>query len=153
MKRKQRQACAKGFWQTIERQFRSFKTLICWLALAHQVVSPDIFENLPLHGNTSWLPVHLVTLAILWVWSDQANLTTAFSNARQTALTFCDNLTLASYHGFHRSTRYLERILYDHCSGRGCTCSWNSAAANIGGSVSSWRWMARIHFRAAYQEQ
>ena len=41
------------------------------------VVSPDIFENLPLHGNTSWLPVHLVTLAILWVWSDQANLTTA----------------------------------------------------------------------------
>lgn len=64
------------------------------------VVSPGIFDDLPLHGNTSWLPVHLVSLAILWVWSDQANLTTAFSNVRQTALTFCNGLTLASYHGF-----------------------------------------------------
>jgi hypothetical protein len=34
------------------------------------------------------------------VWSDQAQLTTAFSNARLTALTFCESLTLASYHGF-----------------------------------------------------
>ncbi len=67
------------------------------------VVPPDIFDHLRLHGNTSWLPVHLVSLAILWVWSDQANLTTAFTNARQAVLIFGEASTLASYQGFIRA--------------------------------------------------
>jgi hypothetical protein len=67
------------------------------------IVRPNIFDNLPLHGNTNWLTAHLVTLAILWVWSDQASLTAAFDDARQTAQTFYESLTLASYQGFIRA--------------------------------------------------
>jgi hypothetical protein len=106
MKRKQGKHARKGSGKRSSTKQASTKSVLqlqnidlLKRALAW-VLNPGIFDNLPLHGNTSWLPVHLVTLAILWVWSDQAQLTEAFSNARQTALTFCESLTLASYHGF-----------------------------------------------------
>jgi Transposase DDE domain len=44
---------------------------------------PDgvIFAKLRFHGNTSWLPVSLVWLAVFWSWSVQRNLTDAFDDA------------------------------------------------------------------------
>lgn len=81
-------------------QLQNIDLLKCALAW---VVRPEIFDNLPVHGNTSWSAVHLVTIAILWVWSDQASLTSAFGDARQTALTFYELLSLASYQGFIRA--------------------------------------------------
>lgn len=67
------------------------------------IVRPDIFDDLSWHGNTSWSAWHLVMLAILWVWSDLASLTGAFDEARRTALSLSESLTLASYQGFIRA--------------------------------------------------
>jgi len=39
------------------------------------------FANLSLHGNVGWTAVQLVTLAVLWVWSEQRTLTGAFTHA------------------------------------------------------------------------
>lgn len=67
------------------------------------IVGAGIFDQLPRHGNTTWLPTHLITLAILWVWSSQTGLTTSFDEARRAALTFYETLTLFSYQGFIRA--------------------------------------------------
>jgi hypothetical protein len=45
------------------------------------VVDASIFHNLKTHGNTSWTAVHLVILAVLWVWSEKLQLTLAFAEA------------------------------------------------------------------------
>lgn len=67
------------------------------------IIRPDIFHDLSFHGNTSWSALHLVTLAILWAWSDQASLTMAFDEARKTVLSLSASLTLTSYQGFIRA--------------------------------------------------
>lgn len=64
------------------------------------IVGDGIFDHLPKHGNTSWLPTQLIVLAILWVWSDHSRLTAGYQEARQAALRFYSDLTLCSYHGF-----------------------------------------------------
>ena len=40
-----------------------------------------IFDQLKFHGHTKWLPVNLVVLAVMWVWSDSSTLTGAFAEA------------------------------------------------------------------------
>jgi hypothetical protein len=67
------------------------------------VLRPDIFENLPQHGNTSWTPLQLVSLAVLWVWSDQARLTDAFDEACRVTSETDDPAPLGSYQGFIRA--------------------------------------------------
>jgi hypothetical protein len=64
------------------------------------VVSEKIFEELPRHGNTSWLASELVMLAVLWVWSDRSTLTGAFGEAKQLSLTMFGQVALTSYQGF-----------------------------------------------------
>ena len=64
------------------------------------VVKEKIFEQLPRHGNTSWLASQLVVLAVLWVWSDQSTLTGAFVEAKQLSLTMFGQVALSSYQGF-----------------------------------------------------
>jgi Transposase DDE domain len=130
MKRKQRKPARKASQDVVspkaDQQLQNIDLLKRALAW---VVTPDIFDGLPVHGNTSWLPVHLVTLAILWVWSDQTCLTTAFGDARRTALTFYESLTLRSYQGFIRAlatwnepVRLLLwsrlQLLMEHCGGK-----------------------------------
>ena len=63
------------------------------------VVDAKIFDNLTLHGNTKWLPVDLVVLAILWVWSDQSTLTAAFAEARRWAASLFGRVAIHSYQG------------------------------------------------------
>ena len=53
-----------------------WRTLLCWLLPDH-----TIFSTVPLHGNTKWLPRHLVFLALVWAWSDARCLTDAFAEA------------------------------------------------------------------------
>lgn len=67
------------------------------------VLRPDIFKNLPQHGNTSWAPLQLVSLAVLWVWSDQARLTDAFDEACRVTSKTDDPAPLGSYQGFIRA--------------------------------------------------
>lgn len=64
------------------------------------VFSERIFEELPRHGNTSWLASELVMLAVLWVWSDRSTLTGAFGEAKQLSLTMFGQIALSSYQGF-----------------------------------------------------
>ena len=59
----------------------------------------DIFARLPRHGNTSWEFTHLVSLVILWVWSDQAKLTAAFVEARGLSRALFGQIALHSYQG------------------------------------------------------
>lgn len=91
------------------------KTQICNVDLLQRalawIVDGGIFDHLPKHGNTSWLPTQLIVLAILWVWSDQSQLTKAYDEARQAALKFYEGLTLDSYQGFIRAlVRWTEQL-------------------------------------------
>ena len=75
------------------------------------IVGEGIFDHLPKHGNTSWLPTQLIVLAILWVWSDHSRLTAGYQEARQAALRFYSDLTLCSYQGFIRAlVTWTERL-------------------------------------------
>ena len=58
-----------------------------------------IFRDLPLHGNTKWAPVALVTLTIFWVWSNATTLTGAFRQAACCTLELLGLLPVHSYHG------------------------------------------------------
>ena len=52
----------------------------------HWFGSSDSFSELVRHGNVSWSARQLVTLAVLWSWSDRSTLTAAFVDARNLAL-------------------------------------------------------------------
>ena len=70
------------------------------------------FSGLRLHGNVGWLPVHVVTLAVLWAWSDRARLTDAFSDARKLATQMFGALVLTTYQGLMGALRaYSEQLL------------------------------------------
>jgi hypothetical protein len=60
----------------------------------------SIFSQMRLHGNTKWLPQHLVRLALFWAWSESRNLTEAYVEASE----FCQSLfqtgVLGTYQGF-----------------------------------------------------
>ncbi len=45
------------------------------------ILNAGIFKELSLHGNTSWEPVQLVSLALLWVCSSRPTLQDAFDDA------------------------------------------------------------------------
>jgi len=63
-------------------------------------VDGRIFNHLRFHGNTKWDPLHLVFLAILWVWSDKATLTGAFAEALRSVLSFVRAAPELSFQGF-----------------------------------------------------
>lgn len=75
------------------------------------IVNSRIFDDLPRHGNTSWLPTQLIVLAILWVWSDCSRLTTGYEEARQVARGMYESLKLCTYQGFIRAlVTWTERL-------------------------------------------
>ena len=63
------------------------------------MVDGRIVDHLKLHGNTKWLPVDLVVLAVLWVWSDGATLTAAFAEAARSAAGLFGRVAVRSYQG------------------------------------------------------
>jgi hypothetical protein len=68
--------------------------------------------ELRLHGNVGWIAMHLVTLAVLWSWSDRATLTGAFEHARQLATEMFGQAAVTSYQGLTGAMRtYTEQLL------------------------------------------
>jgi hypothetical protein len=45
------------------------------------IIDPDMFADISMHGNVSWLPLQLVTLAVLFAWSDAPKMTKCFEKA------------------------------------------------------------------------
>jgi Transposase DDE domain len=63
---------------------------------------PDgsIFSKMRLHGNTKWLPKHLVCLALFWAWSESKHVTDAYDEAAQCCQNLFQSVVLGSYQGF-----------------------------------------------------
>jgi len=45
------------------------------------IITDDMFAEVALHGNIDWIVVHLVRVAILWVWSDKRELVVSANDA------------------------------------------------------------------------
>lgn len=70
------------------------------------------FANLALHGNVGWTATHLIGLVVLWVWSDQRRLTSAFAHARALAQTVVGKVAIGSYQGMMGALRsYSDQLL------------------------------------------
>lgn len=63
------------------------------------IVQEGIFASLKMHGNTTWLPVDLVVLAILWVWSEKSRLTDAFCEAHHWSMSVLGRVAVGTYQG------------------------------------------------------
>jgi hypothetical protein len=71
----------------------TLRTAVGW------IVDEGIFARLKLHGNTKWLVADLVVLAVLWVWSDHACLTGAFTEAHCWSVKMLGRAAVGSYQG------------------------------------------------------
>jgi hypothetical protein len=56
------------------------------------IPTQTIFSQMTLHGNTHWLPLSLVLMALLWTWSSSKHLVDAFDDARR----HCDKIGIQS---------------------------------------------------------
>jgi hypothetical protein len=74
--------------------------------------SENSFADLRRHGNVGWKTVDLIVLAVLWVWSDHANLTGAFTRAVGFAETIFGAVAVTTYQGLTGALRsYRESLL------------------------------------------
>jgi hypothetical protein len=73
--------------------FQALQRALAW------IINEGIFSQLTLHGNTTWTAGQLVTLAVLWVWSDKGTLTGAFEHAKHLALSMLGQVALTTYQG------------------------------------------------------
>jgi hypothetical protein len=85
---------AKRFRKPLVSNQQGLQVLRRWLF-------PDgsIFSNLPLHGNSKWLPLGLVWLALCWAWSDKRFVTDAFTEAARSCQTMLGGLPVNTYQG------------------------------------------------------
>jgi len=60
----------------------------------------SIFSKLRFHGNTKWVPIQLVWLALCWAWCETRNVTDAFAQAVTTCQKLLGAAPVASYQGF-----------------------------------------------------
>jgi Transposase DDE domain len=63
------------------------------------IVDANIFADLPMHGNTAWLAVDLIMLAVVWVWSGEPTLTGAFTEARRWSMQVLGRTAVTTYQG------------------------------------------------------
>lgn len=85
----------------------SLATLLNWF-----LPDASIFANIKFHGNTQWLPVQLVWLALFWAWSASRNLTDAFTEALECCQKIIDSSPLDTYQGFMGAmTRWTETFV------------------------------------------
>lgn len=63
---------------------------------------PDgsIFSTIAFHGNSKWLPLSLVWMALCWAWSDKRFVTDAFTEAVTACQHMLGVLPLSTYQGF-----------------------------------------------------
>jgi hypothetical protein len=104
-----RQASAKP---AAVRHFELLRKALAW------ILEECCLQSVVLHGNSTYQPLQLIQLAILWAWSENAQLSQAYKLARQTANQMFGDLPLASYTGFIRAlatcSQRLSPILRDH---------------------------------------
>ena len=62
-------------------------------------IDENIFANLKFHGNTSWATSQLLSLTIVWVWSDKATLTRAFTEAHRWSMQVFRLAAVGTYQG------------------------------------------------------
>lgn len=72
-----------------------FRELQQWL-----LRDDGIFAKVKLHGNTGWLPISLVGLALCWSWSESTNVTDAFTQAVEWCRLIAGDSALSTYQGF-----------------------------------------------------
>lgn len=76
------------------------------------VITESIFANVRLHGNIGWLAHQLVALAILFAWSDSAQMTTCFEEAARFSQNLYGVLPIATYQGMMRAlSRYGSQLI------------------------------------------
>jgi hypothetical protein len=82
------------------------------LAAVRWVVDAKIFSNLKFHGNTSWNPVDLIVLTVVWAWSERSNLTDAFEEARHWSTKVLQRSAVRTYQGLmHALVRHTKDML------------------------------------------
>jgi len=70
------------------------KSMIQWL-----LPTDAIFNDIKLHGNSSWVPRTLVTLVLCWTWAENRYLTDAFTSAFEWCRCIVDGKVLTTYQG------------------------------------------------------
>ena len=66
-------------------------------------IDDGILAKLKFHGNTSWVALDLILLAVVWVWSSNSTLTGAFAEAHAWSLNVLGRVALGTYQGFLKS--------------------------------------------------
>jgi Transposase DDE domain len=69
------------------------------LAAVRWIVDAGIFDQCKFHGNTSWNPLELVILAVVWAWSPSGTLTGAFQEAHRWSLNVLGRAAVSTYQG------------------------------------------------------
>ncbi len=69
----------------------------------HWIIDKNTSADLRFHGNTKWLPNHLVFLAIISAWNEANRLTDAFEKAARQSLAIFGMLAIATYQGTMRA--------------------------------------------------
>ena len=81
------------------------------------IVTPGLFADVKVHGNTSWAVAHLVQVAVLWVWSNNRKMVEAAEEAIEDAGKLFDVEGIHSYQTLLNGLkRYSEPILATLCS-------------------------------------
>ena len=67
------------------------------------IVGPGTFAKMSLHGNVTWIPHHLVTLAVLFAWSDAPKMTECFDKAAKLSQKLFGVLAVETFQGMVRA--------------------------------------------------
>lgn len=67
------------------------------------IVQPNTFANMSLHGNVSWIPHQLVTLAVLFAWSDAPKMTECYEKAAKLSRKLFGFLAVETFQGMMRA--------------------------------------------------
>lgn len=76
------------------------------------IIPKTLFTDIKVHGNTDWLVIHLVQIAVLWVWSSNRKMVAAANEAIEDARNLFDAKNINSYQTLLNGLkRYSEPIL------------------------------------------
>jgi hypothetical protein len=67
------------------------------------IVDAGSFADMRLHGNVTWIPRHLVTLAVLFAWSDASKMTECFEKAAKLSQKLFGILAVETFQGMVRA--------------------------------------------------